>query len=71
MAKGAAEPAGTAGSQFFVVTAEDAGLPADYAVIGKVTDGLDVVARIGVLGDPNTELPTQPVVVDKMTVEES
>jgi cyclophilin family peptidyl-prolyl cis-trans isomerase len=69
MAKGAAEPPGTSGSQFFVVTAEDAGLPADYAVVGKVTAGLDVVARIGTLGDPNTELPTQPVVVDRMRVQ--
>jgi peptidyl-prolyl cis-trans isomerase B (cyclophilin B) len=68
MAKTATEAAGTSGSQFFVVTAEDAGLPPDYAVIGTVTDGLDVVERIGVLGDPNTQLPTQPVVVTRMTV---
>ena len=68
MAKTAAEAAGTSGSQFFVVTAEDAGLPPDYAVIGTVSDGLDVVERIGVLGDPNTQLPTQPVVVTRMTV---
>jgi peptidyl-prolyl cis-trans isomerase B (cyclophilin B) len=68
MAKAAAEPPGTAGSQFFVVTAQDAGLPAEYAVIGKVTAGLDVVARIGVLGDPSNEQPTQPVVVENMRV---
>jgi cyclophilin family peptidyl-prolyl cis-trans isomerase len=68
MAKIAAEAPGTAGSQFFVVTADDAGLPADYAIVGRVVDGLDVVARIGVLGDPNTELPTQPVVVDDVVV---
>ena len=47
MAKTAAEPAGTAGSQFFVVTAQDAGLPPDYAILGRVTDGIDVVDRIG------------------------
>ncbi len=47
MAKTATEPAGTAGSQFFVVTAPDAGLPPDYAIVGKVTKGLDVVDRIG------------------------
>ena len=45
MAKGAAEPAGTAGSQFFVMTADAPTLPADYAVIGEVTEGLDVVLR--------------------------
>ena len=71
MAKTAAEAPGTAGSQFFIVTGEDAGLPPEYAVIGRVTEGADVVARIAVLGDPNTELPTQPVVVDEMTLETS
>ena len=71
MAKTAMEPPGAAGSQFFVVTADDAGLPPEYAVIGKVTEGLSVVERIGRLGDPNTEQPTQPVVIDEMTVDVS
>jgi cyclophilin family peptidyl-prolyl cis-trans isomerase len=70
MAKTAAEPAGTSGSQFFVVTAEDAGLPPDYAIVGKVSDGLDVVERIGELGDAS-EQPTQPVVIRGVTVTES
>ena len=69
MAKTQTEARGTAGSQFFVVTGADAGLPPDYAVIGRVTEGHDVVTRIGVLGDPNTQLPTQPVVIDEMVVE--
>jgi peptidyl-prolyl cis-trans isomerase B (cyclophilin B) len=68
MAKTAAEPAGTAGSQFFVVTGADAGLPPEYAVVGKVTSGLDVVERIGKLGDPTTEQPLQPVVIHSVTV---
>jgi cyclophilin family peptidyl-prolyl cis-trans isomerase len=70
MAKTGAEAPGTSGSQFFVVTAGDAQLPADYAVVGKVTDGLDVVERIGRLGDPS-EQPTQPIVIQKVTVTES
>jgi peptidyl-prolyl cis-trans isomerase B (cyclophilin B) len=70
MAKTGAEPAGTSGSQFFVVTAADAGLPPDYAVLGKVVDGLDVVERIGLLGGPD-ELPTQPVVIETMTLRTS
>ena len=69
MAKTAAEPAGTSGSQFFVVTGADVGLPPEYAVVGTVTDGLDVVDRIGALGDPATEEPTQPVVVATVKVE--
>jgi peptidyl-prolyl cis-trans isomerase B (cyclophilin B) len=70
MAKTAAEPAGTAGSQFFVVTAADAALPPDYAVIGRVTGGEDVVARIAVLGDA-TEHPTQPVVIEDIVLAEA
>jgi peptidyl-prolyl cis-trans isomerase B (cyclophilin B) len=69
MAKSPADPPGAAGSQFFVVTGEDVGLPPEYAVLGRVVEGLDVVERIGQLGDPETEQPTQPVVVRSMTVE--
>jgi peptidyl-prolyl cis-trans isomerase B (cyclophilin B) len=68
MAKTQAEPAGTSGSQFFVVTGADVGLPPDYAVLGNVTDGIDVVEKIGKLGDPNDPngTPTEPVKIDKM-----
>jgi peptidyl-prolyl cis-trans isomerase B (cyclophilin B) len=71
MAKTQAEPAGTAGSQFFVVTGDDVGLPPDYAVVGEVTDGLDVVELIGTMGDPATEQPVQPIVVNSVTVNSS
>ena len=67
MAKTGSEPAGTAGSQFFVVTGADAGLPPDYAVVGKVTRGLDVVRRIGTLGD-QSEQPTFDVVIQSLRV---
>jgi len=67
MAKTGAQPAGTAGSQFFVVTVADAGLPPDYAIIGTVTKGLGVVDRIGKLGDAN-ENPTEVVEIEKATV---
>jgi cyclophilin family peptidyl-prolyl cis-trans isomerase len=60
MAKAPNEAPGTAGSQFYVVTGADAGLPPDYAVIGKVTKGQDVVDRIGKLGGAD-EQPTQVV----------
>jgi peptidyl-prolyl cis-trans isomerase B (cyclophilin B) len=68
MAKTGAEAPGTSGSQFFVVTAADAGLPPDYALLGKVTRGLAVVERIGKLGDPATEQPSRRVVIESMTV---
>jgi cyclophilin family peptidyl-prolyl cis-trans isomerase len=68
MAKTGDEPPGAAGCQFFVVTAKDAGLPPEYAIPGKVSKGLNVVRRIGALGNPATEKPTRRVVVLRMTV---
>ncbi len=70
MAKTQIAPAGTAGSQFFVVTAGDAGLDPAYAVVGRVTDGMEVVERIGTLGDAETQAPTQTVLVRRVTVKE-
>ena len=46
MAKAGTEPAGTAGSQFYVVTGADAGLPPDYALLGEVTSGIEMVELI-------------------------
>ncbi len=70
MAKTATEAPGTSGSQFYVVTGEDAGLPPEYAVIGSVKDGLDVVEQIGALGDA-AEMPTQTVLIEDVTVQAS
>jgi cyclophilin family peptidyl-prolyl cis-trans isomerase len=69
MAKTQTEAPGTAGSQFFVVTGPNAAtLPPEYAVLGKVTKGLDVAKRIGTFGDPTTEQPTRLVVIEKTTL---
>jgi cyclophilin family peptidyl-prolyl cis-trans isomerase len=70
MAKTQVEAPGTSGSQFFVVTGEDAGLPPDYAIVGEVTDGMDAVLRIDALGVGDGP-PSQPVVVNTVTVGES
>jgi len=67
MAKTQVEPPGTAGSQFFVVTAQDAGLPPEYAVLGRVVKGLPIVDRIGTLGDAN-EQPTETVEIQHATL---
>ena len=70
MAKSGAEAPGTSGSQFFVVTAPaDAGLTPDYAILGKVSEGIEVVEAIGELGDPATEEPLETVVVEDITIE--
>jgi peptidyl-prolyl cis-trans isomerase B (cyclophilin B) len=68
MAKTGTEPAGTSGSQFFVVTGEDAGLPPDYALLGKVTKGQEVVDKIGVVAVGPDEQPTDPVVIRQIRV---
>jgi peptidyl-prolyl cis-trans isomerase B (cyclophilin B) len=68
MAKTQAEPAGASGSQFFVVTGEDAtgALQGQYAIGGHVTGGGDeVVQRIGSLptNPPQDGQPVDPVVI--------
>jgi cyclophilin family peptidyl-prolyl cis-trans isomerase len=68
MAKTEVEAPGTAGSQFFVVTGADIGLPAEYAVVGTVTEGLETVLAIEALGTGDGP-PSQPVVIERVTVE--
>ena len=68
MAKTATEAAGTSGSQFFVVTGEDAGLPPEYALLGKVTKGQEVVDKIGVVAVGSDEAPTEPVVINSIRI---
>jgi peptidyl-prolyl cis-trans isomerase B (cyclophilin B) len=73
MAKAGNEPAGTGGSQFFVVTGTSTSLTPDYALLGKVTKGMDVVQAIGELGDPasgGAGTPLQSVVIEKAIVRE-
>jgi peptidyl-prolyl cis-trans isomerase B (cyclophilin B) len=71
MAKSQVEPPGTAGSQFYIVTAPDAGLPPDYALLGEVVEGQDVVDEIGRLGDPasgGAGTPLQTVAIESAEV---
>jgi peptidyl-prolyl cis-trans isomerase B (cyclophilin B) len=73
MAKTQTEPTGASGSQFFVVTAEDAtvssGLTPDYALLGKISSGLGVVNRIGSIpADATTGTPKEPVVMQRVTL---
>jgi peptidyl-prolyl cis-trans isomerase B (cyclophilin B) len=75
MAKTGTEPNGASGSQFFVVTAPDAQLPPQYAILGKVTQGLDVVDRIAAVplqtNDPQGSPPQDPVVIKSITIQGS
>lgn len=68
MAKTAAEPIGRSGSQFLVVVSADLGLTPDYALVGEVTEGFDVVKAISELGEPGADgPPTTPVVIEAAT----
>lgn len=65
MAKSGDDPRGAAGSQFFIVTAErPIELEPDYAVVGRISEGFEVVERIGRLGGPD-EKPTETVVIER------
>lgn len=69
MAKSGADAPGQSGSQFFIVTgAQGATLTPDYAIAGKVNEGMDVVEAIGNLGSAD-ETPTKQVVIEKATLE--
>jgi len=74
MAKTQTDPAGASGSQFFIVTAQNAtqsaGLTPDYALVGRVVSGLGVVQRIGALptNPPGDGEPSPPVVMSRVTV---
>lgn len=70
MTKADIEKPGTGTGDFFIVTAPDARLPADYALIGKVTSGMDVADRIGAIAtDPPTDgRPVQTVAIQKVTI---
>jgi peptidyl-prolyl cis-trans isomerase B (cyclophilin B) len=70
MAKTSAEPPGRSGSQFFVVLDADAALQPEYALVGKVDKGFDVVERIGELGTPSGE-PTQVVLIENISIKKS
>ena len=71
MAKTEVEDAGTSGSQFFVVAGPDAQLPPDYAVLGKVSSGMDVVSMIDDVPTGPNDMPLDPVVIKKISVMES
>ena len=68
MAKSPAEPPGRSGSQFYVVTAADAGLTPDDALLGHVSSGFDVVQRIEQLGTPSGR-PKAAVVIRRVAIQ--
>ena len=69
MAKTEAEPPGRSGSQFFVVTAPaDAGLPPDYALLGRVAEGYETIEAIEGLVAPDGQ-QAAPAVIESITLQ--
>ena len=77
MAKGTSDPAGTAGSQFFIVTSDSAqqalapGGVGQYAIVGHVVKGMTVVnkiAAIPIVGGAADGAPSQKIYIDSATV---
>jgi peptidyl-prolyl cis-trans isomerase B (cyclophilin B) len=80
MAKAGPDPAGTAGSQFFIVTGDDAdmslapGGDPQYAIVGEVVKGLDIARMIEKLprdGGVTDGRPVEDVYIVKVTIKVS
>jgi peptidyl-prolyl cis-trans isomerase B (cyclophilin B) len=71
-AKGGNDPDGSAGSQFFIDTADASSIGDHYGYIGKVTAGLANVQKMSALAVPSDTngVPARPLYIDKVTITE-
>jgi peptidyl-prolyl cis-trans isomerase B (cyclophilin B) len=70
MAKTSTDPVGASGSQFFIVTTQNASLPAQYAMVGNVVGnfaGVETIAKLPT-NPPEDGAPTKPVVISSATL---
>ncbi len=58
----------TNGSQFFVMAA-DLPLPHQYTIFGKVIEGQNIVDAINITPTDSNDRPTQPVTIEKITIQ--
>lgn len=59
----------SAGSQFFIMVADNAQLDGQYASFGKVTEGMDVVDEIVAVSTDGADKPTTDQVMKKVKVD--
>jgi peptidyl-prolyl cis-trans isomerase B (cyclophilin B) len=71
-AKGGNDPDGSAGSQFFIDTADASSIGDHYGYIGKVTAGLANIQKMSALVVPSDAngVPARPLYIDKVTITE-
>lgn len=62
-------PLDSAGSQFFIMTADIESLDGDYAAFGKVTSGLEILDKIQNVETNEEDKPLNHVVIEKITVD--
>jgi peptidyl-prolyl cis-trans isomerase B (cyclophilin B) len=73
MAKTGTDPAGASGSQFFIVTEQEAELPPQYALVGRVVGtmaGVNAIAKLPT-SPPQDGEPIHPVVISRASLAES
>jgi peptidyl-prolyl cis-trans isomerase A (cyclophilin A) len=59
----------TNGSQFFITLGPTPHLDRRHSVFGLVTEGLDVVHKMGKVATDRNDRPATPVVINKITIE--
>jgi len=59
----------SAGSQFFIMHQDNAGLDGQYAAFGRVTSGMDVVDAIAAVQTDQNDRPLTDVVMESVTID--
>jgi cyclophilin family peptidyl-prolyl cis-trans isomerase len=70
LAMARAQDPNSAGCQFYICLARIPNLDGDYTVFGQVTDGMDVVQKIGKVETGPGDRPLQPVTIEKIVVQD-